>query len=72
MRGTRANIAIASSLAKEAGDTSTVGSHRAYPDGRSGKDKYDNGKPSTEGRVSSKEPIHYGCKQKREQELLHM
>ena len=72
MRDTRANIAIASSLAKEAGDTSTVGSHKACPNRRSGKDKYDNGEPSTEGRVSSKKPIHYGCKQKGEQELLHM
>jgi len=51
-------------LAKEAGDVSTVGSHRACSNGRGRKDECGNSKPSTEGRISSKEPIGYGCEQK--------
>ena len=57
-------MVITSSLAKEAGDVSTVGSHRACSNGRGRKDECGNGKPSTEGRISSKEPIGYGCGQK--------
>jgi len=52
---------MASGLAKEAGDTSTAGSHRTCSDGRSREDKCGDGNPSTEGRVSLKEPICYGC-----------
>jgi len=52
---------MASSLAKEAEDISTVGSHRTCSDVRYGENKCGNGDPSTEGRVSSKEPICYGC-----------
>jgi len=48
-------------LAKEAGDTSIVGSHRICSNGRYGKDKYSYDDPSTEDRVSLKEPICYGC-----------
>jgi len=61
-RGTWAIIAMASSLAKEVGDTSTVGSYRTCSNGRSRKDKCSNGKtPTARGRVSSKKLIHYGC-----------
>jgi len=52
---------MASGLAKEAGDASTVGSHRICSNGRYGKDKYSYDDPSTEDRVSLKEPICYGC-----------
>jgi len=52
---------MALSLAKEAGDTSTAGSNRACSDGRCGKDKHSYGDPSTQNRVSLKEPIYYGC-----------
>jgi len=52
---------MASGLAKEAGDTSTVGPHRICSDRRYREDKCSYGNPSTENRVSSKEPIHYGC-----------
>jgi len=48
-------------LAKEAEDISTAGSHRTCSNGRCRKDKYSYSNPSTEDRVSSKEPIHYGC-----------
>jgi len=57
---------MTSSLAQEAGDALTAGFHSACSNGRSGKDEYGDGKPSTEGRVSSKEPICYGCRQKGE------
>ena len=61
-RGTWAIIAMASSLAKEAGDASTVGSYRTCSDGRSKEDKCSNGEtPTARDRVSSKKPIHYGC-----------
>ena len=59
-RGTRANIAMASDLAKEAGVASTAGPNRTCSNGRSGKDKCGDSNLSTEGRVSSKEPICYG------------
>jgi len=52
---------MASGLAKEAGDASTACSHRTCSNGRSRKDECGDGNPSTEGRVSSKELIHYGC-----------
>jgi len=52
---------MASGLAKEAGVASTAGSYRTCSNGRSREDKHGDGDPSTEGRVSSKEPIHYGC-----------
>jgi len=55
---------MASSFAKETGDVPTANSHKACSDGGSGKNKCNNGKPSTEGRVSSKEPIYHGCGQK--------
>jgi len=64
LRGSRANIAMTSSLAKKAGDASTVGSHRACSNGRDRKDECGDGEPSTEGRVSSRKPICYGCGQK--------
>jgi len=53
------------SLAKEAGDVLTADSHRACSDRKYGKDEYGDGKPSTESKISSKEPIHYRCGQKR-------
>jgi len=50
--GTKANIAMASSLAKEVGDTSTVGPNRIYSNGRSREDRCSNGAASiTRGRV---------------------
>ena len=53
---------MASDLAKEAGVVLTVGSNRACSNGRSGKNKYGDGKiPTARGRVSSKAPIHYEC-----------
>jgi len=52
---------MASSLAKEAEDASTAGSNRVCSNGRCGKDKHSYGDPLTEDRVSSKEPICYGC-----------
>jgi len=55
---------MASSLAKKVGDALTVGSYRACSNGRSREDEYSNSKPLTEGRVSSKEPIHHKCGQK--------
>jgi len=61
LRGTRANIAMASSLAKEVGDASIAGSYRACSDRRSRENECSNGEPSTEGRVSLEEPICYGC-----------
>ena len=51
-----------SSLAKEAGDVSIVGSHEACFNGGSRKNKCGNSEPLTESRVSSKEPIYYGCR----------
>jgi len=57
---------MTSSLVKEARDTSTVGPYRACSNERSEKNKYSDGEPSTESRVSSKEPICYGYGQKRE------
>jgi len=52
---------MASGLAEKAGDTSIEDSHRICSNGRCGKNKCGNGDPSTEGRVSLKELIHYGC-----------
>jgi len=63
---------MASSLAKEIGDTSTVDSHRTCSNRRSGENKCSNDKPSTEGRISLEKPIHHGYRQKDEQELLHI
>jgi len=61
LRDTRENIVTASSLAKETGDASIVGSHRTCSNGRCGENKCSNGKtPTVRGRVSSKEPICYG------------
>jgi len=60
-RDTWAIIVIALGLAKEAGDTSTVGSHGTCSNGRSRENQCSHGNLSTEDRVSSKEPIHYGC-----------
>jgi len=71
-REKKANTVIVSSLAKEVGDTLTAGSNRTCSDGRSGENKCGDGEPSTEGRVSSKEPICHGYKQEDEQELLCM
>jgi len=49
---TQTNTATASSLAKEAGDTSTVDSHGTCSDGRCGENKCSYGKTSTtRGRV---------------------
>jgi len=48
-------------LAKETGVALTVGFHRTCSDRRSKEDEYGDGNPLTEGRVSSKEPICYGC-----------
>jgi len=52
---------MASGLAKETRATSTVGSNRTCSNGRSRKDKHSYGDPLTEDRISSKEPICYGC-----------
>jgi len=53
---------MASSLAKETKVASTVGSNRTCSNGRYGKNKCNNGEtPIARGRVSSKEPICYGC-----------
>jgi len=64
LRGTRANTTTISSLAKKAGDASIAGFHSACSNERGRKDECGDDKPSTEGRVSSKKPIHYGCGQK--------
>jgi len=56
LRSTRANTTIVSSLAKETGDTSTAGSHRAYSNRRSRENEYSNGE-------LLKEPIYYECGQ---------
>jgi len=61
--GIQANTVMASSLAKEAGDALIVGSNRICSNGRSRENKCGDGKLSTEGRVSSKEPTCYGCGQ---------
>jgi len=47
-------------LAKKTEDTSAAGSHRACTNRRGRENKCSNGEPSTEGRVSTKEPICYG------------
>jgi len=52
---------MASNLAKKAGATSAAGSDRTCSNRRSRKNKCSYGDPSTEDRVSSKKPIHYGC-----------
>jgi len=53
---------MASSLTKKAGVASTVGFNRTCSNGRCGENKYSNGEtPTVRGRVSSKEPICYGC-----------
>jgi len=61
--GTWAVIATTSGLAKEVGDASIVGSYGTSSNGRCRENKYGDGDPSTESRVSSKEPICYGCGQ---------
>jgi len=62
VRGTWAIIATASGLAKKAEVVSTAGSNRTCSNGRSGKDKCGDGEtPTARCRVSSKEPICYGC-----------
>jgi len=61
LRDIWAIIAMASGLAKEARVALTAGSNRVCSNERSGKDKYSYGDPSTEDRISSKEPICYGC-----------
>jgi len=53
---------MASSLAKEAGDASTAGSHGTYSNEKCREDECSDGKPLTESRVSFKEPIHHGCR----------
>ena len=50
----------------------SAGDNRACSNGRSREDDHGNGNPSTEGKVPSKKPICYGCRQKRESELLCM
>jgi len=53
---------MASSLAKEAGDTSTAGSNGAYSNGRYRKNECGDGETLiARGRVFFKEPICYGC-----------
>jgi len=53
---------MASSLAKEAGVASTAGSNRTCSNRRCEKNGCSNGETLTaRGRVSSKEPICYGC-----------
>jgi len=54
-------IAMVSSLAKEAGGTSTAGSNRICSDERSREDEYSDGMPKSEGRVHSTQPICHGC-----------
>jgi len=63
---------MVSSLAKEAENASIAGSHRTCSNRRSGENKYSNDELSAEGRVFLEEPIHYGCRQENEQELLYM
>jgi len=53
--------ATTTSVAKKAGNTSTVGNNRACSDGESRKNKCRSGMPSTEDRVGSMQPICYGC-----------
>jgi len=51
---------MASSLAKEAGSTSTAGSNRTGSDRGSRENKCSDGMPSTEDRVCSMQLIYYG------------
>jgi len=52
---------MASSLAKETEDVSTMDNNRACSDGRCGKDKCDDGKiPVARDRISLKKPICHG------------
>ena len=55
-----ATIATASSLAKKAGNASTVDASRVCSNGESRKDECGNDALSTESRVHSTQPIHYG------------
>jgi len=50
-------------LAKEARDASIAGFYRTCSNGRCRENKCGDSNPLTEGRVLSKEPIHYGCGQ---------
>ena len=61
-KGTHTSTVMASSLAKEAGDASTAGSHGTYSNEKCKEDECSDGKPLTESRVSFKEPIHHGCR----------
>jgi len=47
-------------LAKEIKGASIAGSSRTCSNGGSGKNKYDNGTPSTERRICTMKPICYG------------
>jgi len=51
---------MASSLAKETRDASTVGFHGTCSNGRSEENKCSDGEPLTEGRAFSKKLIHHG------------
>jgi len=51
------------SIAKKAGNASTVGDNRVCSNERGGKDKYGDGEtPIARDRISSKEPICYRCR----------
>ena len=63
---------MATSLAKEARNTSIVGDNRVCSNGGSGKNRYGNGMPSIKGRGCPKEPLYHRCEQKREKELLQL
>ena len=52
---------MASSMAKEAENASTVDSNKVCSNGRSREDKYGDGILSIEGRGCSMKPICYGC-----------
>ena len=58
-KGTQATTAIASSLAKEVGDSSTVGSYKACSNERSKKNEHNNGMPKSVDRVYTMQPICY-------------
>jgi len=61
-RGTIATVATVSSLAKKTGGLSTVGTDRAYSDGRSREDKYRDGMLKSVGRICTLEPICNKCR----------
>ena len=59
-----ATSATASSLAKKAESASTAGINRTGSNGKSRKDEYGNGMPSTKGRVCATKSLCHGGGQK--------